>query len=109
MGKSRGIDLRRTRGHGHPPRVRRGVEERLHDLPGQDGRTVQGLARARPKAPTWQPHGGANANWAVRRDGGEIVAIEPNEDYEHTFAGGDDPFGVALEFAAKKLREERGD
>ena len=43
-------------------------------------------------------------NWRVRSERGEVVAIEPNRDFEHVFDG-DDPFMAALEYAAKKLRE----
>jgi hypothetical protein len=44
-------------------------------------------------------------NWRVRSERGEVVAIEPNRDYEHVFEGGDDDFMAALEYAAKQLRE----
>lgn len=43
-------------------------------------------------------------NWKVRSERGEVVAIEPNRDFEHVFEG-DDPFMAALEYAAKQLRE----
>lgn len=43
-------------------------------------------------------------NWKVRVERGEVLAIEPNREFEHTFEGGSDPFMEALEYAAKQLR-----
>jgi hypothetical protein len=43
-------------------------------------------------------------NWRVSREDGEVIAVEPNRDFEHVFEGGADPFMEALEFAAKQLR-----
>lgn len=65
---------------------------------------MQGRARSRPKTPTWQPHG--CTNWMVRRDGGDVVAVEPDREHEHVFEGGLDDFGAALNFAAAELRKE---
>lgn len=45
-----------------------------------------------------------NTNWKVRSEDGDVVAIEPNRDFEHVFEGSD-PFMAALEYAAKQLRE----
>jgi hypothetical protein len=42
----------------------------------------------------------------VRRDAGEVVAVEPNREYEHVFDGSDDDFERALAFAADQLRKE---
>lgn len=44
-------------------------------------------------------------NWRVGTDGGDVVAVEPNRDYEHVFDGQEDPFMAALEYAAKQIRE----
>lgn len=44
-------------------------------------------------------------NWRVSTQGGDVVAVEPNRDFEHVFEGGKDPFMEALEYAAKQLRE----
>lgn len=43
-------------------------------------------------------------NWKVMTDQGEVVAVEPNREFEHVFDG-PDPFMAALEYAAKQLRE----
>lgn len=43
-------------------------------------------------------------NWRVSVEGGEVIAVEPNRDFEHVFQGGPDPFMEALEFAAERLR-----
>lgn len=43
-------------------------------------------------------------NWRVGTQAGEVVAIEPNRDFEHVFEG-DDPFMAAIEYAAKQIRE----
>ena len=50
-------------------------------------------------------------NWKVRRSQlGEVVAIEPNNEFEHVFTDGVDPFDAALQYAAAQLRnEEAGD
>lgn len=44
-------------------------------------------------------------NWRVGTQDGEVVAVEPNRDFEQVFDGGPDPFWDAVEFAAKKIRE----
>lgn len=46
-------------------------------------------------------------NWRVLRyrGDGDVVAIEPNRDYEHVFEGGRDPYWEAVQYAAKRLRE----
>lgn len=45
-------------------------------------------------------------NWRVHRTkDGDIVAVEPNREFESVFDGGKDPFMEALEYAAKKIRE----
>jgi len=41
----------------------------------------------------------------VRREAGEVLAVEPNREYEHVFEG-DDPYTAALMYAAKQLRKE---
>lgn len=49
-------------------------------------------------------------NWrVVHEPGGDIVAVEPNRDYEHVFEGGKDPYMEALEYAAQQLRKELAD
>lgn len=55
------------------------------------------------KASTRQPDG--YTNWLVRLEAGEVVAIEPNREYEHCFTGGADPFWEAVLFAAAELRK----
>ena len=46
-----------------------------------------------------------HTNWIVRRNPtGEVVAVEPNRDFEEVFEGGDDPYWDAIEYAATQLR-----
>lgn len=58
----------------------------------------------RPGAPTRKAR--EKKNWRVLCHHGEVVAVEPNRDYEQVFEGGTDPFWDAVEYAAKQLREE---
>lgn len=46
-------------------------------------------------------------NWRIGagEKGGEVVAIEPNREFEHAFEGGSDPLMDAIEYAAKQIRE----
>lgn len=44
-------------------------------------------------------------NWRVGTQGNDVVAVEPNREFEHVFEGGKDPFMEALEYAARQLRE----
>lgn len=55
-------------------------------------------------APTRKPR--EKVNWRVLCHGKEVVAVEPNREFEHVFEGGPDPFWAAVEYAAKQLREE---
>jgi hypothetical protein len=51
-------------------------------------------------------NGRRHTNWIVRRlSAREVVAIEPNRDYEEVFEGGSDPFEEALEYAAAQIRK----
>ena len=54
-----------------------------------------------------RPH----TSWIVRRNygSGDVVAIEPNREFEHVFEGGKDPYQEALEFAAAELRKDLED
>jgi len=47
-------------------------------------------------------------NWRVRRQGGEVVAIEPGRDYETPFDG-PTAFWDAVEYAARELKRNRGE
>lgn len=100
-------DLRRFRGRGLASRVRRGNQERLSEVSGEAGRDVRGRAPSRAATPKAARQPDGCTNWrVVRYRGGDIVAIEPNREFEHTFEGGVDPFQEALEYAAKQLRGE---
>jgi len=101
-------DLSRTGRAGYPRRVHRRNHEALSEMLGPDGGVLPERRRATQKSPTRGENG--RTNWRVRHyDTGEIVAVEPNRDFEHTFDGGDDPFMAALEFAAAELRKVNGD
>lgn len=105
MGKTRGVEARRARRNGGASGVRRGHQQGLHGVPSQDGRVLHRREDGRPKkTSTRQPDG--RTNWLVRLEEGEVVAIEPNREYEHTFTGGSDPFWDAVKFAASCLRKE---
>lgn len=112
MGKKRGSEHRqreqlRTTGRVGPARDIRGRDqERLHSVSRNGGGTVLGK-RTPPSPSTRLPNG--DPNWLVRRERGDILAVEPNGDYEHVFTGGPDPFGEALKFAAARLRKEHGE
>lgn len=107
MGKRWGVDIRRDRRDGgHPRRIRHSNHPKLRGLPSDDGSAVRRRERAVQKASARAAHD--SANWRVIRyqDSGEVVAIEPNRDYEHTFDGYDDDLMSAIEFAAQRLRGE---
>lgn len=63
-----------------------------------------GREGAPKKTSAWKSDGGPN--WLVRREDGEVIAVEPERVFEHVFTG-DDPFSEALEFAAAQLRGEK--
>ena len=44
-------------------------------------------------------------NWRVTVERGQVLAIEPDKDFEHVFEGGGDPFWAAVEFAAAQIKE----
>jgi hypothetical protein len=62
--------------------------------------------RRTPKKTPARQEDGARLCWRVRREHGEVLAIEPGETHEHVFAGYDDDYQEALKFAADKLRKE---
>lgn len=102
MSRTRGVDLSRSRrGPDDPARVLGRNHKRLQGVPREDGRMVCGRRRKVSKTTAWQSDG--VINWRVRREDGEVLAIEPNREYEHVFDG-DDPYTDALEFAAEQLR-----
>lgn len=109
MGKTNGVEHKRRAGLLQPrrdraaARLRRSDQESLSRVSGDPGPAVRGRSRTRKASPTWKPDG-ANTNWRVGRDGADVVAVEPNRDYEHVFDGAD-PFGEALEYAAEQLRK----
>lgn len=104
MGKSRGVDVRRARGgEDYTARIRGSYRKRLRGVPREDGRMVLGREGLAKKTPTWKSDG--CANWRVRREDGDVLAIEPDGVYEHVFDG-DDPWLDALIFAAEQLRKE---
>lgn len=101
-------DLRRFGGASrYSRRIRSGYRASLSDVWSWDGGAVreprhrkgkEGAVRA-PRQRT---------NWKVRSEGGEVLAIEPSREFEHTFEGGSDPFMEALKYAAQQLREGQG-
>lgn len=97
-------DFRRVGGASrYSRRIRNGYRASLSDVWSRDGGAVR-----EPRNRTGQ--GGAvrksreRTNWRVKTERGEVLAIEPNREFEHTFEGGKDPFMEALEYAAKQLR-----
>jgi hypothetical protein len=108
--KDRSGDLRRLRGGRRlPARVRRVNHEALLDVwCHTDGAVHRPGDRQRAQARASREV--AHTNWRVirYRGSGEVVAIEPNRDYEHIFDGGVDPFWDAVEFAAAELRKGVG-
>jgi len=99
-------DLRRSgRGAGDfSRRIRSGYLSRLSDVRGEDLGAVREPRNQKGKAGTVRgPQ--QRTNWRVKMEAGEVLAIEPNREFEHTFEGGADPFMEALEYAAKQLRE----
>lgn len=105
--KDRSRELRRVGRGRYLTRVHRGNKARLSELPEGEGRAMRGREAARPGPKTSSRRAdGACTNWRVTRYGsGEIVAIEPNRDYEHTFEGGEDPYWEAVQYAAEQLRK----
>lgn len=98
-------DLRRYRGAsgGYTRRVRQGYLQGLSDVWSWNmGAVHQPDNRKGSGRSVRQPN--KRVNWRVHSERGEVVAVEPNRDFEHVFDG-DDPFQAALEFAAKQLRE----
>lgn len=99
-------DLRKSGRPGYTRRVLASNRARLSSLWGEDGAVVrQPDHRVGKKNTLCRPH----TNWIVRRDGDTVIAVEPSREHENVFDGGDDPFMVALEFAAAQLRKELDD
>lgn len=104
--KDRSFELRRLgRGAGgYARRIRSGYLQGLSDVWSEDGGAVRQSAEREGKGRTVrQAH--QRTNWRVGVSGGEVIAVEPNREFEHVFDGGGDPFMEALEYAAKQLRE----
>ena len=101
-------DLRRLgRGPGgYSRRIRQGYLARLSDVWSEDQGEVRVPRRKGEAVPVRAPRR-VKTNWRVTCDRGDVVAIEPNREFESVFEGGDDPFMDALEYAAKKIREGR--
>lgn len=98
-------DLRRSGrgGREYSRRIRAGYRQHLSDLWSWDGGAVHQRAdREGAIRPVRKPRD--KVNWRVGTQAGEVVAIEPNRDFEHVFEG-DDPFMAAIEYAAKQIRE----
>jgi hypothetical protein len=101
-------DLRRT-GRGRlASRVRNSNRQRLSELLGEDGRPLYGRGRDDQTKAAHQK-AREHTNWRVRTEFGEVIAIEPNREYEHVFTDNADDFMTALEYAAKQLREGSAD
>ena len=96
MSKDLNRELRRV---GRPARDRRVRSGYLRQLAEEGDRLV------RKSPPSRKPR--EKLNWRVLCHHGEVVAVEPDREFEHVFEGGADPFWQAVEYAAKQLREER--
>lgn len=98
-------DLRRLgRGAGgYSRRIRSGYLSRLSDVWSTDDGAVHQSANGKGKSGTVRKSR-QRTNWKVSCEHGEVVAIEPNREFEHVFEGGKDPLMEALEYAAKQLR-----
>lgn len=98
-------DFRRSgRGAGSlSRRIRRGYLQGLSSVWSEDLGAVHQPRNGKGKAGTVRSPR-QRTNWRVKSEAGEVLAIEPNREFEHTFEGGSDPFMEALEYAAKQLR-----
>jgi hypothetical protein len=114
MAKSRTVESRRreqlsvTGRDRLTPRLRRRDKERLQGVSGEGGGDVHRRDGPNPSPPARQPDGGCDRwefNWRVRREDGEVLAVEPGGIHEHVFEGAN-PFTEALAFAAAQLRKE---
>lgn len=97
-------DLRRFGGASrYSRRIRSGYRASLSDVWSWDGGAVREPRNRKGKGSTVRSPQ-QRTNWRVKTERGEVLAIEPNREFEHTFEGGSDPFMEALEYAAKQLR-----
>lgn len=108
--KDRSRDLRRSgRGPGqYARRIRTGYLQHLRDVWSQtDGEVRQPSHRKGEEGTVRKPRTREQrTNWRVNTlPNGEIVAVEPNREFEHVFEDDfADPLMAALEYAAKQLR-----
>lgn len=98
-------DLRRLgRGAGgYSRRIRSGYLQRLSDVWSETDGQVREPAHRKGKAGAVRKTR-TKRNWRVTTERGEVLAIEPNREFENVFSG-PDPLMEALEYAAKKIRE----
>ncbi len=106
MSKDISVELRRV-GRGRDRRVRSGNLQSLRELRGTDRAEVrQSHHRQGKENPVRRARtASARVNWKVQIQAGQVVAIEPNREFEHVFEGGSDDYWAAVEYAAKQLRE----